>query len=42
MKKLLVVDDEDKIREVIKEYAEFSGYEAVSYTHLTLPTNSLV
>lgn len=28
MKKLLVVDDEDKIREVIKEYAEFSGYEA--------------
>ena len=27
MKKLLVVDDEDKIREVVKEYAEFSGYE---------------
>ena len=27
MKKLLVVDDEDKIREVIKEYAEFSVYE---------------
>ena len=27
MKKLLVVDDEDKIREVIKEYADFSGYE---------------
>ena len=27
MKKLLAVDDEDKIREVIKEYAEFSGYE---------------
>lgn len=27
MKKLLVVDDEDKIREVLKEYAEFSGYE---------------
>lgn len=27
MKKLLVVDDEDKIREVIKEYSEFSGYE---------------
>ena len=27
MKKLLVVDDEDKIREVIKECAEFSGYE---------------
>ena len=28
MKKLLIVDDEGKIREVIKEYAEFSGYEA--------------
>lgn len=26
MKNLLVVDDEVKIREVIKEYAEFSGY----------------
>lgn len=26
MYKLLVVDDEPKIREVIKEYAEFSGY----------------
>jgi len=28
MKKLLIVDDEAKIREVIKEYAEFSGYAA--------------
>lgn len=28
MKKLLIVDDEQKIREVIREYAEFSGYEA--------------
>ena len=27
MYKLLVVDDEPKIRELIKEYAEFSGYE---------------
>lgn len=27
MYKILVVDDEDKIREVIKEYAEFEGYE---------------
>lgn len=27
MYKLLVVDDESKIREVIKEYAEFGGYE---------------
>ena len=28
MKKILIVDDEDKIREVIREYAEFSGYAA--------------
>ncbi|MBR2673949.1 MAG: response regulator transcription factor [Mogibacterium sp.] len=28
MKRILIVDDEDGIREVIKEYAEFSGYEA--------------
>ncbi len=27
MYKLLVVDDEEKIREVIREYAEFNGYE---------------
>ncbi len=29
MKKLLIVDDEAKIREVIKEYAEFEGFEAL-------------
>ncbi len=28
MKRLLIVDDEQKIRDVIREYAEFSGYEA--------------
>ena len=28
MKKILIVDDEEGIREVIREYAEFSGYEA--------------
>ncbi len=27
MSKILVVDDEQKIREVIREYAEFNGYE---------------
>jgi DNA-binding response OmpR family regulator len=26
-KKILIVDDEEKIRDVIKEYAEFEGYE---------------
>ena len=29
MAKILVVDDEVKIREIIKEYAEFEGYEVV-------------
>lgn len=29
MSKILVVDDEAKIREVIKEYAQFDGYEVV-------------
>lgn len=29
MYKILVVDDEPKIRKVIREYAEFSGYEVV-------------
>lgn len=28
MKKILIVDDESKIREVVREYLEFSGYEA--------------
>ena len=27
MYKLLIVDDEQKIREVIREYAEFNGFE---------------
>ena len=27
MYKLLIVDDEPKIREIIREYAEFAGYE---------------
>jgi DNA-binding response OmpR family regulator len=29
MKKILVVDDEEKIRKVIREYAEFNGYKVV-------------
>lgn len=27
MPKILIVDDEQKIREVIREYSEFNGYE---------------
>lgn len=30
--KILVVDDEEKIRKVIREYAEFSGYEVIEAT----------
>lgn len=29
MKKLLIVDDEERIRLIIKKYAEFEGYEAI-------------
>ena len=29
MPKILVVDDEQRIREIIKEYAEFNGFEVV-------------
>ncbi|MEG2348233.1 MAG: response regulator transcription factor [Clostridia bacterium] len=32
MMKILVVDDEEKIRKVIREYAEFSGYEVIEAT----------
>ena len=40
MARLLVVDDEEKIRLIIRKYAEMEGHQvtAVSYTHLTLPT----
>ena len=29
MPRLLIVDDEDRIREVVKEYAIFEGYDVV-------------
>ena len=34
MARILIVDDEEKIRSIIRKYAEHEGYEAVSYTHL--------
>ena len=32
MQRILIVDDEEKIREVIREFAEFEGYEAYEAT----------
>ena len=43
MSKILIVEDEEAIADLEKDYLELSGFEvAVSYTHLTLPTNSRV
>ena len=39
---VLVVEDEEDIMEVIRFNLEKEGYEAVSYTHLTLPTKRIV
>ena len=29
MSKILIVDDEERIREIIKKYAQFEGYDTV-------------
>ena len=39
-KKILIVEDEANIRELLRLYLEREGYTAVSYTHLTLPTKA--
>ena len=48
---ILVVDDDRAVRESLARSLQYSGYEvdsvadgveAVSYTHLTLPTSDLV
>ena len=36
--KIFVVDDDLAILRLIKKVLEYEKYEAVSYTHLTLPT----
>ena len=51
-KRILIVEDEESIADLEKDYLELSGFEVevandgeigpVSYTHLTLPTNSRV
>ena len=39
MANILVVDDELGIRDLLFEILNDEGHNAVSYTHLTLPTN---
>ena len=36
MSRILIIEDEEAIAELEKDYLELSG--SVSYTHLTLPT----
>ena len=38
MSKILIIDDEVQIRTLLTRMMELEGYDAVSYTHLTLPT----
>ena len=40
MNHVLVVEDDKEIREGVEIYLKSQGYEAVSYTHLTLPTKA--
>ena len=39
MAKILIIDDEEQLRKLLARIIALEGYEAVSYTHLTLPTN---
>ena len=39
---VLVVEDETEIRRFVRLALEAAGHEAVSYTHLTLPTKRIV
>ena len=36
--KIMIVDDEIEILNMLKRFFSLDGYDAVSYTHLTLPT----
>ena len=49
MSKILIVEDEEAIADLEKDYLELSGFDVevanegtVSYTHLTLPTTPYV
>ena len=37
MRRILVVDDEEKIRAIIRKYGEFDGYD-LSLIHISEPT----
>ena len=39
-KKILIIEDEPNIVDYLTIYCKAEGYEAVSYTHLTLPTKA--
>ena len=38
MKRILIVDDEQNIREVLKEYLEFNGFEVITCLLYTSPS----
>ena len=38
MQKILIVEDDPDIAAIERDYLELNGCQAVSYTHLTLPT----
>ena len=40
--RVLVVEDDNEITDVLRRSLRHEGYEAVSYTHLTLPTTPYV
>ena len=41
MYKILIVDDEEKIRKVLREYAEFEGFSVVEAVMVTRQSNLL-
>ena len=42
MPRILIADDNPQNAELLEAHLEGTGYETVSYTHLTLPTKRIV
>ena len=40
--RVVIADDVEEVRESLRRVLEPNGYDAVSYTHLTLPTTPYV